>query len=209
MTWRSTLLFQWQLQLLGGQMKSAELQIRADNAFCRGVHMPCEWAELSLLPSQAAGSCRFTTIAAHQAAKDATQKARNKLGETCTSVDCECPFIFYSLLLHVVVCCVTTLVVIRSANIVVWRYMGIDGSEGTMTANSMLIFEWGIKFISGLPVSTRQYIRARDVFDVGISMPLGLATVPQPEVLGDDAVWRLREELGLEDNVQVECRHAL
>ena len=91
MTWKSTLLFKWQLELPGGQMKSAELQIRADHAFCRGVHMPREWAELCLLPSEAAGSCRFTAVAAHEAAKDATQKARHKLDKTCVSVACWSP----------------------------------------------------------------------------------------------------------------------
>jgi len=100
--------------------------------------------------------------------------------------------------------------VMRSASIVVWRYLGIDGGEGTMTAKSMLIFEWCIESISGLPRSMQQYIRARDVFDVGLSMPPGLAaTAPQHEALGDDAVRRLRAELGLEDDVQVECRHTL
>ena len=60
------------------------------------------------------------------------------------------------------------------------------------------------------PRSMQQYIRARVVFDVGLSMPPGLAaTAPQHEALGDDAVRRLRAELGLEDDVQVECRHTL
>ena len=60
------------------------------------------------------------------------------------------------------------------------------------------------------PRRMHQYIRARDVFDVGLSMPPGLAaTAPQHEALGDDAVRRLRAELGLEDDVQVECRHTL
>ena len=77
-----------------------------------------------------------------------------------------------------------------------------------MTADSVLIFEWGMEFISGPPRCTRQYIRARDVFDVGISVP-SFVSAPQHEALGDDAVRRLREELCLEDDVQVECRHAL
>ena len=108
MTWRSTLLFQWQLQLLGGQTKSAELQIRADHAFCRGVHMPREWAELCLLSFEAAASCRFTTMAAHEAAKDATQKARHKLDKTCVSVACRFPSCLTLCYQTFVLCCAMT-----------------------------------------------------------------------------------------------------
>ena len=86
----SQLLFKWHLELSGEQTKTAERHIRADNAFAigRGVQLPGEWLELCAPLPAAATAGRFTAMAAHEAAKDASTGASLKLGDVCTAVDC-------------------------------------------------------------------------------------------------------------------------
>ena len=90
-TARSQLLFKWRLELADEQVKSVDLQIRADNAFDRGIHVPASFAEISRPSSEASQSSRFTPTAAREAAKDATHKARHGLGVACRSVECRPP----------------------------------------------------------------------------------------------------------------------
>ena len=90
MSQASQLLFKWHLELSGEQTKTAERHIRADNAFAidRGVQLPSEWLELCAPLPAAAMAGRFTAMAAHEAAKDASTGASLKLGDVCTAVDC-------------------------------------------------------------------------------------------------------------------------
>ena len=92
-TQASMLLFEWRLEHVDGQVKVDKLQIRADNAFDRGIHLPRDWAELCAPLPEVATCQRFTITAAREAAKDATQQAKRKLEDACSSVLCRCPLL--------------------------------------------------------------------------------------------------------------------
>ena len=91
--------------------------------------------------------------------------------------------------------------------------MGIDGGESTMTKHSMLIFEWDVDFKDGRRLrDVQKRIRADRAMNGGIPVPIELTpstAALQEAALGERAVLRAREELSLEDNVELECRRVL
>ena len=90
------------------------------------------------------------------------------------------------------------------------RYINISSREAPMTNRSMWTFEWDIAFSDGRRLEgARKKVRADKAMKDGIPMPANLSTITatlQEEALGSNSARHVREELGLEDGVQLDCR---